>query len=392
MRRFTLLGTFFVLMAAVFFLWQYRFERSADFPTYRLSDLRKGSMLGSGAEWIDSEKGPKLRLRVDQAHSGIVARMEFPQIAAISALHVRFQVSAKNLAPGKEFWEDGRSMIEWHSKGGGPDYENDGFFSVQHDQISDVTECVLRPEFSSAMPVLRIENLGSTGEMELSMFEATVLQERVIWKIGRWFLMAAWIIWIAAWIGPVGEKRFVRPLLAGTVWIVVAIYFVVPGPWKILHSFEQPFQIGPEIRSVYHEPHVLDAGVEAQSNSAGQQTKEMQPVGKIPDKGDIALRIKHLLAEVRPLLHSLLLFAPTLVMACLVGRRGTILPMALFALGIELAEFSFGYGFDSQDVFDLVNDGIGIAAAILVYQVLTRFKSPAWLIVSTAQQSLPLEQ
>ena len=391
MRRFTLLGTFFVLMAAVFFLWQYRFERSADFPTYRLADLRQGSILGAGAEWIDSESGPNLRLRVDQAHSGIVARLEFPQMTAVNALHVRFQVSAKNLAPGKEFWEDGRSMIEWHSEDGGPNWENDGFFSVQHDQKSDITECVLRPESSRATPVLRIENLGSTGEMELSMFEATVLQERTAWKIGRWFLIAAWMVWIAVWIGPVGVKRFIRPMLAGTIWVVMAIYFVVPGPWKILHSFGHPFQIGPEIRNVHHEVRVPNAAVEAPSNPA-QQTKEMQPVGKIPDKGDIALRIKHLLAEARPLLHSLLLCAPTLAMACLVGRRRTILPMALFALGIELAEFSFGYGFDSQDILDLFNDGIGIAAAIMIYQILTRFKPPGWLASSTAQQSLPLEQ
>jgi hypothetical protein len=89
-------------------------------------------------------------------------------------------------------------------------------------------------------------------------------------------------------------------------------------------------------------------------------------LGKIPVQGGLALRIKYFLAQARPLLHVLLLFAPSLAIACLVGRRPAFFIGVTLALAIELAQVAFGYGFDWVDVVDLANDAIGIALAIWV--------------------------
>ena len=82
--------------------------------------------------------------------------------------------------------------------------------------------------------------------------------------------------------------------------------------------------------------------------------------------GGIILRVKHYASEVRPLLHALSLFAPTLLMACLIGRRRALSLVIFLPFAIESAQTAFGYGFGKDDVFDLFYDGIGIAAAILV--------------------------
>ncbi len=368
MRRIILSGIFFALMAALFFLWQHRFERSPEFSTYRLADLRQQAIPTSGVEWSGDAKDPAITLRVDQPESPVVTRLEFPGIGAVSFLHLRYQISARQLEPGNEKWEDGRGIVEWRSAHNGGGWENDRFNSARYDGGSGVTECVLRPEDPPGIPALRIENLGVSGGLTLSLFEATVLRERVVWKIGRWVLMAAWIAWVAACIGPVGRRRFVRPALTGAVSLLMVIYFVVPGPWKILHALGGKFQTGPEIRNV--QMPAFHPG------AANLPAPKLESVGKIPDKGDLSLRIKHLAEKARPFLHSLLLFVPALVVSCLIGWRRMVPLMALLSVAIEAAQVMFGYGFDLQDVFDLFNDSVGIALAMLIYHRLRKTHSP----------------
>jgi hypothetical protein len=225
--------------------------------------------------------------------------------------------------------------------------------------------------------------------MELSMFEATVLRERGVWKIGRLVLMAAWVIWVTAWVGPVGKRRILRPLLAASVCLIMAIYFVVPGPWKILRSLGGPFWIGPEIESVVRDMPKPGSSMDLQ-NFTTRDIASLGPVGEIPGKGDLTLRIKRYAIHARPLLHALLLFVPTVMVACLVGCRPAAFLMVILALGTEAAQFSFGYGFDTVDVFDLFADGIGIVSGLMAHRWLLNLKFPPlaeWLADATRKTS-----
>lgn len=113
MRRFFLPLTFLTLVAAIYFLWQHRFERSPGIPTIRLADLRAPHGQLPGVEWLGSEERPRLRLRVDRNHPRPVAtRMDLPGMEAIDRLHLRFQLAATNLTPAKQIWDDGRCIIE----------------------------------------------------------------------------------------------------------------------------------------------------------------------------------------------------------------------------------------------------------------------------------------
>lgn len=101
-------------------------------------------------------------------------------------------------------------------------------------------------------------------------------------------------------------------------------------------------------------------------------TVTLKSVGKIPDKGDFTLRLKHYIAKARPLLHIAMLFVPAWVIACLVGRRSAMSLSVILALATEAAQFAFGYGFDWVDIFDLVCDAMGIAFALAAHQELKR--------------------
>lgn len=367
MRRLTLLGTFVLLSGALYGLWQHRFERAPESPTVRLSELRAIASPAPGVEWLGPESSPHLRLRVDQAHSKVVARVDLPQIHAVSFLHVRFKVTTTSLVPGKKTWQDGRCLIEWHPQARGSAWENNPFCSAKYSESSGIVEMVLRPDHPPAIPALRLENLGTSGDLELTMFEATVLRERLVWKIGRWLLMAGWLAWAVAWIGPRGKSGRLRPLMASAIWLVTGLYFVVPGPWKDVRSFAGPFQIGAETPAV--ADHSLSAARPERPDSPTVNRLSANPtalesVGKIPDQGDFTLRLKHYAANARPLLHILLLFAPTLAMACLVGRKPAGSLAAILALAIEASQLAFGFGFDRVDVFDLASDAVGISLAL----------------------------
>lgn len=369
MRRLILPLTFLSLVAAVGFLWQYRFERSPGLPTIRLADLRAATPQPPGAEWLGSEARPRLRLRVNSAHpKPMVTRLDFPGMQAVDLLHIRFQITASNLTPGKRLWEDGRCIIEWHSPSGGTAWENNPIGSARYNHLGDVVEWVTRPDHPPAIPALRVENLGINGDFELSVFEATVVRATWFWKIGRWVVMVAWLAWAVAWIG-VGAG-FIRSLLAATVWLVMGLYFVVPGPWKLYHSFGTSFCIGSESKSSL-EPTTHPRITRPDTTSS--RPTPLESVGKIPDQGDFTLRLKHYAAKARPMLHIILLWAPTLLIACLVGRRQACSLAVILAVAIEAAQVAFGYGFDWVDVIDLACDATGIAVALLAHRHLKRW-------------------
>jgi hypothetical protein len=367
MRRLTLFGTFFILLAALYFLWQHRFERSPEFPILRLSDLRALTKPFAGVEWLGPESDPTLRLRVDPLHQPVVAHFDLPNMTALDWLHVRYRISAKNLKPGPKRWQDGRCLIEWHPRTGGSPWENDPFGSARYSQVGEVSERIMRPDCSPAIPALRLENLGAAGDLELSLFEATVLRESLIWKIGRGFLLVGWLGWAIAWIKSSGTVGFIRPPLAAVIWLLMGIFFVIPGPWKDARSLMGSFQIGQEIATARDATVSTSRPEMSAMDLTSVGPVVLESVGEIPDQGDFTLRLKHYAQRARPLLHTLLLFAPTLAIACLVGRKPACSLAIILSLAIEAAQFAFGFGFDPGDVFDLVNDAVGIALAIWLY-------------------------
>lgn len=367
MRRLILPGTFLILVVGIYLLWQYRFERSPGFPTIRLANLRAAAQPVPGVDWHGPETRPAVRLRVTPADPRIVVtRLDLPGMTALDLLHLRFKISSHQLTPGKQIWSDGRCIIEWHPQSSGGAWENNPIGSARWDQTPPVQEWVSRPDHPPATPALRVEHLGTGGDFELLLFEATVVRERWVWKIGRWVLMAAWFAWAIAWIGIRGG--ILRSLFAATVWLFMGLYFVIPGPWKLYHSMGAPFQIGPEIASSHHP-------VARPSAQPTGSSVPLDSVGEIPDQGDFTLRLKNYAKHARPLLHSVLLFVPTLLIACLVGRRSALSLAVILATSIEAAQFAFGYGFDWTDLFDLACDASGIALALMAHRRLKR-RSP----------------
>lgn len=374
MRRFSLFGIFLLLVAGLFLIWQHRFERSAAHSVFSLKDLRASSGLAAGSEWIDKPSGPVLRLTADGPRRNIVARMAFPGLGAVDFLQVRYRLVSKGLLPGKEIWEDGRGIIEWHTPADGR--ENDPIFSTRYDHEGTPVDLVMRPRHGPAVPVLRVEHLGTAGYLEIHSIEATVLRERGIWKYGRWLLMAGWVGWLFAWMRPPGQHLRAGALVAAVAWLFMGLYFVVPGPWKSLRALGAPFSISGESAPS------LGPATRVTVAPSGEPAA-LQTVGEIPQNGDFTLTLKLWVAKSKWILHVALLFAPTLLTACLVGRKPALALAILFSLAVETAQIAFGYGCDPTDLVDLAADAAGILLALVVHRILaslvfTRARVPAF--------------
>jgi hypothetical protein len=375
MRRTMLFGSFLALVAALAGLWAYRFERVPGLPVWRLADLQAAAPVLPGVEWTGTPADPAVRLWVDAGNPQLAVRLALPGIPPVDMLHVRFRMSSRGLIPGPEKWDDGRLLVEWHPPDGGPGWENDQCHSIRYDHASEEETLVMHPLRAPAVPALRIEHLGHSGEFDLANLEITVVRERAVWKIGRWFLVIGWLAWGIAFLRSWPGIGWWRALGAAAVWLLMGIYCVVPGPWKSQRAMGPDFRLGTGQAALTASEPAPMAAATAQ-NPLRISSGAVPVLGKIPDQGTWMLKVKHRLAQARPLLHALLLFGPALAMALLVGRKPALALMVIFALATELAQIAFGYGFTLLDIGDLACDAAGIALALGVYQKISRKTKP----------------
>ncbi|MBU6171048.1 MAG: hypothetical protein KGQ87_06085 [Verrucomicrobia bacterium] len=366
-------------------MWQHRFETVSGTFTKNLSDLREGApdVASGGVSWRGSADKPVLRMEVDATNRNLVHRIGIPACGVVKFLHLRLKFRGEALLPGKEIWEDGRLMIEWHRPGGeGLKIESIG--SIRGDEMKE-DDFVLAATKGGAVPVLRLEHLGRSGAFELQALKLRQVRETLWWRYGKWILAAGWLAWTCALVRSIQKISLLRALGAAAVFVIMGALAVVPGPWKIQRPFGDAFVIHelPQSANARVQPQVLTEGARqldpskpVAKPSAGQVLAGPEhALGKIPVQGGILLKAKLYLESLRPLLHALLIMMPTLAMAWLAGWHPALVLAVLLSIAIELGQIAFGYGFDRVDVADLLNDALGIAAAMLVVKVYVKWRA-----------------
>ena len=385
MRTAILACSFAALIGLIYLLWQHRFEAVSGSCTSSLSELRAGApdVASGGVSWLGSADKPVLRLEVDAAHPSLVHRIGIPDCGVVKFLHLRLRLRGEALLPGKQIWEDGRLMIEWH-RPGGKGLKIEAIGSIRGDDVQG-DDFVVAAAKGGAVPVLRLEHLGRSGAFELQEFELREVRETVWWRYGRWILVAAWLAWVCALVRSIQKISLPRALGASAIFVTMGALAVVPGPWKIQRPFGGPFIIKEIPQSakarVLVQPQTDGAAqIDPAKPAAKPSTTPafagpQQALGKIPVQGGLLLKAKYALEPFRPLLHALLIMMPTLVMAWLAGWRPALVLAVMLSIAIELGQIAFGYGFDRVDVSDLLNDALGIAVAMLVAKVYVKWRA-----------------
>lgn len=374
MRRIQLAGTLVALVLLLCLLWSYRFEWTG-LPVVRMADLRAAAPATLDGVWLEEPDGLKLRLRMDAGSPPLAVRLSLPAIPAVEHLHFRYRMSCKGLVPCQETWEDGRFIIEWHHPGETSGWESAPICSLRQDQHTDLQNVVVGPDDVPAVPMLRLEHLGRAGELVLSDLEITPIRERLLWKTGRWFLIAGWLAWLVVFLKSSPGIASWRSLAAAAIMVMTGLHFVIPGPWKIQRAIQMEFRLGNETPAG-NRPDQADAAMEKWLRTI--PTGVLPAMGRLPDTGSWALQVKLRISQARPFLHALLLLGPVFACACLVGRKPALCLGILLGIAVELAQLGFGYGFGWDDVLDLFNDAAGIALAMLLHRKLSARFPQRW--------------
>jgi hypothetical protein len=380
-----------LLVAGTWLAWQHRFEIDPAHPHLTLRDLGRDLALESGVSWeTDASGAPELVLDVGTASRPVVQLLPLPLSEPVGFLMFDFAVQAQGLKAGEKTWSDGRLMIEWHSADGSmePQY----LVSARGNDPAGTPCVVVRPAHGPAVPVLRVEHLGSSGSFHLRHCRIDVVRESVWWTTGRWLLLAGWFAWAAMLAGWGRTSGLGRPLLAAAVWVFCASQWAVPGPWQSTRPLAPQF----ETREPAPRAPVTALSAPAPKSPESQTGPAPPPaesLGEVPFGGSLLLEIKDRIKEARPLFHLLLFFGPALVFALLVGRWKSVVFAALLAGAIEWSQYLFGFGFDSSDWFDLSFDALGVVLALWMHARLSRWwqarKAASELVEDEASASQP---
>lgn len=363
---------FLLLLAGTWLAWQHRYEIDAAHPHLTLRELGEGLAMEPGAMWEGGASGaPELVLGGGGGALPVVQLLPLRLSGPVESLMFDFTVEAKGLKPGSMPWSDGRLMIEWHLADGRmvPEY----LASAREDNPAEMPCVVADSPHGPAMPVLRMEHLGSSGSFRLSHCRIDVVRESVWWKIGRWLLIGGWFAWAATIAGWRRTSGLGRPLLAAAVWLFCAALWAVPGPWALNRPLAPRFAASePAARAVFTvAPAPPQNSIPSQTAAAA--AAPVQSLGELPVGGSPLLEIKKRLLQARPVFHVLLFFGPALVFALLIGRVKSLIFTALLAGGIEWAQYLFGFGFDSSDWLDLSFDALGMTLALWTHARLCRW-------------------
>ncbi len=364
-------------------MWSHRFEAADQRHTWTLEEVRRHLPHTPGIEWRSNASGTVMKVSVSPSAPRVVARLPLSTLGPSEWLHCKVQLCAKDLHPGPKPWEDGRLLLEWLGSNGTTSHDSLG--SCRENLRSPSAEVMIRSETGPAMPTLRIEHIGTSGSFEVSELNLTAARESGIWTYGKW-LLAGWMIVSLTLVlqSHLPERPGWSNTLAACLWVLMASQFVVPGPWKDAHPLWFPFSLQPDGATfLQHSPETSSnpinppippasmTDLDARNDSLQLTTApSLPPLGKLPDKGSLILKIKLQFQEVRELLHALLLAGPALLLAMLSGRRASLMLCISLSLLIEVAQFAFGYGSDLTDLADLTCDGLGIAIGLLCHRLI----------------------
>ena len=349
-----------LLVVALVALWNFRYTMENEAETVSLETFRAAyPELPPGADWEETDGEHRLRIRRCEGEPPVVLNMRLPYVKEVDGgVLVKCVLKAQNLHAGDFRWEDGRILLCWNS----PEGEAlgvDPVGSARDDETSDEKPFVLVPDVEGAIPELQIEHLGQAGELVVEKLELVPVRERRLWRYGRWGLFAGWATWLFLFLRGPPTLGWIRKATAVGLWLALAMSLAVPGPWENKRPLVFSFQCE---RVPGSGASASNLAVDSCSHLIGRA--EGKQFGKLPMGGSAVLKIKQHFKSLRPLLHSLLFFAPTLLLIWLVGRRQALILAFGLVAAIEVAQTAYGYGFDTMDVLDLLTDSIGITAAL----------------------------
>jgi hypothetical protein len=368
-----LVSLFFLLVHA----WNHQFEPAPDGDVVSFADL----------QWLSE---PTQEMKRNHHSLSITAGGEIrhatfalPCKVTSDYLFICLSAQAKELMAGDEIWQDGRTYFEWltpENKRAAVSY----LHSARDNTTSRVSYAIRVPK-GDLRPVLRIENLAKQGDYLIQEILITPAQHTRLWKWMAPSIMVAFVVLISSLLAHRGLPSLPRRLTAASVTVIMGYFFMIPGPWPQIKGLGQSLvwqQPQTKPTSLTEQSHKITTLTQQETwNTATSSNQPLPPPpqnAQLPEPENLVLRAKKAFQSIRPFLHFTLLFFPVWIVSYSVGtKRGLLLGLAM-AIGIESAQWLFGYGFQEDDLRDLFADACGIAMAGFCHHRLSA-KIHSWL-------------
>ena len=361
----------------------YRYKSLGADQRITLAGLKlHNSKLPEGADWIEDSDGLALRVRSGIARSHTAIKFRLPLTEPVEALHLRLDMSGQRLIRGKDIWEEGRVLIQWLPPDASKEAVIDGVSAVSDNEEKHDVSVVVRPPQNTGFPVMLIENLGDGGDLLISGLEISLVKQRSGWLLVDGAMITLWILWLVGVMAGRKKMTLIRRSSAAGVWVVLGVLFAFPGPWKTLHPMFVPFALEAKTDGSYEEP--------SKELDTSRLLVSYDAADKMDAQEGLIIHIRHQLKKLRPLLHIGFVFFATIGFLWLVGVTRAIWLSAGLVVAIEACQFGFGFGFDWQDVSDLICGVIGIFFACQIYAKLSeRMKERLGVFAPPSQVPTP---
>lgn len=360
------------LWALLVHAWNHQFEPTPGSSTLHLQDL---PLLRSTASPIQPNANSLTLSAIDGARH---ATFDLPLPSHGESLHVRISASTKQLIPGKEIWQDGRIFLEWLT----PDNQRakiTPLHSAQYDSHASLSFAVKVPR-GDLRPVLHLQHLGHQGDFVIHGIELSPAQHTRLWKWSSPLITLASVGLIASLLFHPSRASLPRCLGAAGITVLFAYFFILPGPWPKRVGIRQALH-WVEPTSPNHAPTTPQASPENKTETArkaiASTPAHAAEYGELPEPDNLVLRAKKTLKKIRPLLHVALFLIPVLLISFCVGAKRAFGLGMTMSLGVEAAQWLFGYGFQAEDIRDLLSNLCGISLAIFCYRRLGRKDLPS---------------
>jgi len=379
------------LCLATWLSWQYRFidssggERLTPGPNGReaFQAVRAPDLI----DWADG--GQSVRIRAAPSGAAPTVERQLRELPRAEHIWTRIRASGDRLVPGGEDWQIARVMLLWRNETGGLASRQDRLCGLKWPRERSTFESVVRLRTDLGTPVIAFQNLAQEGDFTIHSLEIIPVDQRWWFPYAATLLALGWCVLTA-----ITFRRCLVPGVnhwriapAAGAWVALAAFFLFPGPyypWRpMLNGFELGEGSGGHREMANEAPGSMVPGRVAGRQEAPTSLRFAETgmpdylPGEVllePDrKKDPVSVLFRWKKHIRALMHIGAFAAMVIGFSLLLGPARAWIPVALLGAGSELMQWLRGFGFDWLDIYDLLINGIGIAAGVIAVRMWVRW-------------------
>jgi hypothetical protein len=358
------------LGSATWLTWQHRFVEAPGKVRLMLEPRHSQAFRAVRAArqitWAADGRAFLIRATAEREHPTLECSLD--GLPASRHVWIRLRARCEGVVKGLNRWDEARAAVFWKDAGGRIQPKQAPLCAMEGTCVSQVIQRVVPLPADLGTPALSFQNLGSAGTFHVEELEIRAVNDQPWFRPLMTGLTLAWCAWAAfgfrCWLAP-GAGR-IAVAAAAMAWVALAWFFLFPGPWYPLRPLTGEFVVA--------EP---PAGASSSAGTSASQPPRQRSITAVTvAAGEILLEpargkdpVALLFAwkkHIRPLMHIGAYAAMVIGLFVLLGTSRAWLPVAVLALGSEIMQWLWGFGFDRLDALDLAIDAAGVMVGVLV--------------------------